>query len=178
MPARIDRVAERRWTYPGERCTNRSYRVYYASGKRVQYAANKSLPYSIVRFITEADTAQVTYREACIGGKDYTVKETVYKRTEPEQDAKPTATRPQPDRPYCVTFTTQRRRVETNWEFLALAPNKQAAIDQAREKWYEKNEAHMFHCEAWRVSKANIPEDREPFTFKAISAGGVTWGGR
>ena len=176
MSAKIERIVERRWTYPGERLTNRSYTVYYESGKRVQYPANKSLPVSAALFVTEADGADTTYCEGRIGGKDYTVKKTTYRKT--EQDAKPKATRPQPDRPYCVTFTTQRHRVKTNWEFLALAPNKQAAIEQAREKWYEKNDPHMFHCEAWRLDKNLIPEDREPYTFKVISARGVKWGRR
>ena len=175
MSAEIKQIVERRWTYPGDRETSWSYTVYYASGKRVQYNHHKNLPNGITLYLLEADSAEVSYCEGWSRGAGYTIKKTVFTKKQPEK-TEPKAKREQPVRVYSVTFTIQRSRVLSNLEYLAAATNKDKAIEQAREKWYANHDPHMFHCEAKRLDK--IPEGRELYTFKVLSARGVTWGRR
>ena len=174
--SKIERIVGRRWTYPGERHTNQSYNVYYASGKRVQYDTHQNLPANLLRYILEADSAETTYHEGYTAGATYTVAKTVYTKTPPEQEAKPKAKREQPVRPYSVLFYTQRNRVLANWEYLTAATNKKQAIEQARERWYNVRDEHMFNCRAERIDK--IPEGRELYTFKTLNTKLATWGYR
>ena len=87
MPAEIKQIVGRRWTYPGERHTNQSYNVYYASGKRVQYGTHQNLPANLLRYILEADSAETTYYEGYTAGATYTVAKTVY--TKAPEETKP-----------------------------------------------------------------------------------------
>lgn len=175
MPAEIKKIVGRRWTYPGERHTNQSYNVYYASGKRVQYGTHQNLPANLLRYILEADSAETTYYEGYTAGATYTVAKTVYIKTAPEE-TKPKAKRAQPIRVYSVLFYTQRNRVLANWEYLAAASNQKQAIEQARERWYAVRDEHLFNCRAKRIDK--IPEDRELYTFKTLDTKWATWGYR
>ncbi|MBQ1314480.1 MAG: hypothetical protein IIY48_07995 [Clostridia bacterium] len=173
--SKIERIVERRWTYPGDRKTSWSYTVYYESGKRVQYSHNKNLPNNILHFILEADDTKVSYCEGWTRGSSYTVKKIEYRITE-EGSIETRVKRTAKLRPYSVLFYTQRNRVLANWEYLAAAANKKQAIEQAREKWYNVRDEHMFNCRAERIDK--IPEDRELYTFKTLNTKWATWGYR
>ena len=170
MPAEIREIIGRRWTYPGERLTNQTYRVYYKSGKSISYGANDTLPDKILRYILEADSAETTYYEGYTQGSTYTVAKTVYLKTTPEK-TKPKRTVKRPTHFYAVLFYTQRNRVLINWQFITEAHNTVEAVEQARRKW--NSEAHMFNCRASRIEETAADELEE---FKALEKKPVTWG--
>lgn len=86
------------------------------------------------------------------------------------------------ERLYIVSFDTQRDKVYRCYEYPTYAPNKKAAIDEARYLFACTHETdrrpapHMFHCYAERAEE--LPCYHTLRKFKVMEWKPVTWGRR